>query len=386
MQALNPYGPGRLTEYDTGNEIYSGAELWGWGRNLLTGRIGDNSAVNRSSPVQVGALTDWKQVSVGQDFSTAIKTDGTLWSWGAPEKGKLGQNNTSTYRSSPVQVGSLTDWHQISSAGQQTAAVKVNGTMWAWGYGSGGRLGDNTTISRSSPVQIGSLTDWAQVSMGGNASVTGQAIALKTNGTIWTWGTGTLGRLGLNSLTYRSSPVQVGLLTNWAQVSSGTDHMASIKTDGTLWAWGSNGNGQIGDGTVVNKSSPVQIGSLTNWSQVSAGSYGHTSAIKKDGTLWTWGGNSWGQGARGNVAAASSPVQVGALTNWSQVSAGYVLNTFVKTNGTLWSCGRNENGSLGANDTVQRSSPIQIGSRTGWASVSSAGGSMQGAAALYGVV
>jgi alpha-tubulin suppressor-like RCC1 family protein len=115
---------------------------------------------------------------------------------------------------------------------------------------------------------------------------------------------------------------RVGALTNWAQVSAGSDaHTAAVKTDGTIWTWGRNSNGRLGDDTTVNKSSPVQIGALTNWSQVSAG-LGHTASIKTDGTVWAWGYNTDGQIGDGTVVAKSSPVQIGALTNWSQVSAG----------------------------------------------------------------
>jgi alpha-tubulin suppressor-like RCC1 family protein len=383
--ATNIYGPGRVSQYETGKQIYSGATLWGWGTGT-SGEIGDNTAVNRFSPVQVGALTDWSKVSKGENFSTAVKTNGTLWSWGSPANGKLGQNNTTTYLSSPVQVGALSDWYLVSSAGQSTCAIKTNGTLWSWGSNGSGRLGDGTVINRSSPVQIGSMTNWAWVSVGANISSTSHAVALKTDGTLWTWGSNNRGQLGQNNTIYRSSPVQVGALTNWSQVSAGSDFTFAIKTDGTLWAWGQNSNGQLGDSTLVEKSSPIQIGSLTDWAQVSAGSYSHTAAIKTNGTLWTWGLNQWGQGGRGNVVNSTSPIQVGALTNWRMVSAGYVLNTFVKTDGTMWSCGRNERGALGVGNTIPRSSPVQIGALTGWVSVSAASGGSQGAAALYGVV
>ena len=135
---------------------------------------------------------------------------------------------------------------------------------------------------------------------------------------LYAWGVNTNGQLGQNDVIYRSSPVQVGELTNWYQVSAGQQSSVAVKTDGTLWAWGRNNTGQLGDGTTINRSSPVQIGALTNWSQVAAGG-AHNASVKADGTMWTWGFNSSGQLGDGTAISKSSPVQIGALTNWSQV-------------------------------------------------------------------
>jgi alpha-tubulin suppressor-like RCC1 family protein len=116
------------------------------------------------------------------------------------------------------------------------------------------------------------LTDWAQISSG-FASVTA---AIKTNGTLWAWGRNNNGQLALGDVTNRDSPVQVGALTNWAKVVAAS---GAIKTDGTLWAWGQNYAGGLGDNTTANKSSPVQVGSLTTWLQVSAGRTNNTLAL-----------------------------------------------------------------------------------------------------------
>jgi alpha-tubulin suppressor-like RCC1 family protein len=192
--------------------------------------------------------------------------------------------------------------------------------MWTWGYNGQGQVGDGTRVSRSSPVQVGALTNWSQIAAGN-----GHTAAVKTDGTLWAWGNNNNpnggGQLGLNDVLFRSSPVQVGALTNWSQIAAGRLHTAAIKTDGTLWAWAQNIRGQVGDNTVVARSSPVQVGALTNWSQIAAGGY-HTAAIKTDGTLWTWGYNANGQVGDGTAVSRSSPVQVGALTTWFMVAKG----------------------------------------------------------------
>ena len=295
--------------------------LWTWGQNN-EGQLGDNSITNRSSPVQtITGGTNWKQVSGGTFYTVAIKTDGTLWTWGNNGYGQLG-NNSLTNRSSPVQtVAGGTNWKQVSCKTAHTAAIKTDGTLWTWGLNNFGQLGDNSITNRSSPVQtIVGGTNWKQVVCG-----YGHIAAIKTDGTLWAWGNNTVGQLGDNNIVNKSSPVQtVAGGTNWKQIACGYLHTAAIKTDGTLWTWGSNTYGQLGDNNRVPKSSPVQtITGSTDWKQVACGYY-HTAALKIDGTLWTWGYNTNGQLGDNTINDKSSPVQtVAGGTNWKQVACGY---------------------------------------------------------------
>jgi alpha-tubulin suppressor-like RCC1 family protein len=336
-------------------------ELYAWGLGT-SGQLGQNDVISRSSPVQIGQLGDWSDVSAGRNHSVSIKTDGTLWNWGCGFYGQLG-NGTITSRSSPIQVGALTDWVQISTVRDHNIALKSNGTIWTWGRNNFGQIGDSTVANKSSPIQVGALTTWAKVSAGGYHSA-----AIKTDGTLWTWGRNYYGQLGTNTIfnVGRSSPVQVGALTTWAKVSANKDNTAAIRTNGTLWTWGRSNYGQIGDSSVTNRSSPVQIGALTDWSQITMAPYGNMAAIKNNGTLWTWGANFSGQLGDNTQTARSSPVQVGALTNWAQISANFQHVASVKTDGTLWTWGLNTNGRLGDGTVVSKSSPIQIGSLTNW--------------------
>lgn len=358
----------------TGLPLY---ELYTWGLNT-SGQLGQNNTITgESSPVQVGALTDWTQVTtVGFSHTTSVKSDGTLWAWGSNTNGRLG-DGTVVAKSSPVQIGGLTNWYQVSAGSAFVSAIKTDGTLWAWGYNFNGQLGTSNTISRSSPVQVGALTTWASIGTGNTHN-----LAVKTDGTLWVWGSDSNGNLGLGTLDVaRSSPTQVGALTNWEKTAGGNDVSSAVKTDGTLWMWGINTNGQLGDNTVGRKLSPVQVGALTTWSEVSPGG-SHTLAVKTDGTLWSWGKNSQGQLGtnESTLNYKSSPVQIGALTNWSNVSGRVNSSIASKSDGTLWTWGWNAVGQLGHNNTTDLSSPVQVGGLTNWGAPARGGAASHNAA------
>lgn len=352
--------------------------LFGWGNNYY-GQLGFKSATYYiSSPVQVGSATTWTKVRTASQSSIGVRSDGTLWTSGYNNYGQLGLGNTTTY-SSFKQVGALTTWADVSISYNGSAyAIKTNGTLWSWGRNNYGQLGLNDTTDRSSPVQVGALTDWLKVSAGYS-----EVLAIKTNGTLWAWGLGNNGQLGLTNTYNYSSPKQVGSLTTWAYVFTSDWYSPAtfaIKTDGTLWAWGNNSEGQLGLGNKTSYSSPKQVGSLTNWSVVTPGYY-WAAAVKTDNTLWTWGYNNYGQLGLGNTTNYSSPKQVGALTNWQTVYAGQSSSSYglaIKTDGSLWAWGYNGNGQLGNNTTTASNSPIQSGSATNWNSVATGYNSVLG--------
>lgn len=196
-------------------------------------------------------------------------TQGTLWSCGSNNNGQLGDNTTSD-KSSPVQATTFGSTWVTAAAGLNfSAAIKTDGTLWLWGANSKGQLGDNTTVDKSSPVQaVTTGANWLTVSCG-----YANAFGIKTLGTLWGWGLNGQGQLGDNTTVNKSSPVQtVTFAKNWQQVSAGYSFTAAIKTDGTVWCWGQNLGGQVGDNTTVNKSSPVQTVTTGNtWKSVAAG-------------------------------------------------------------------------------------------------------------------
>lgn len=337
-------------------------KLFSWGSNNK-GALGLNSAGNRSSPVQVGALTDWDTPTASRNFVLCTKTDGTLWGWGYNYQGQLGLNNLTYTFSSPVQVGSLTTWQLAGCGFNFGNAVKTNGQLWSWGVNATGQLGLNNLTDYSSPVQVGALTNWKTPARGASSY---HALCVKTDGTLWAWGNGTNGRLGTSNSTTQSSPVQVGALTDWKIPCAGRAQSLCVKTDGTLWSWGRNLYGVLGLGNTTQYNSPKQIGANTDWATPTLSGNNSAACTTTDGKLFPWGRNNYGQLGLGDTVDRSSPVQVGALTNWETPSMGYSSMGCKKTDGTLWMWGRNATGQLGQGNTTNQSSPVQVGSLTNW--------------------
>jgi alpha-tubulin suppressor-like RCC1 family protein len=356
--------------------VRSNGTLWAWGYNRY-GKLGDNSVTNRSSPVLVvGGFSDWCEASAGGVHSLAVRNDGTLWAWGYNGfPGLLGSDQVALKaQMTAAQVrGGFSDWCQVAGNYYSTFGVRGNGTLWSWGDNLYGCLaaGLESDARVGSPVSVvGGFSDWIQVS---TKSFRPHMLGLRANGTIWSWGCNRFGELGDGTTSDRSSPVSVvGGFSDWCEVSAGYSHSLGLRTNGTLWAWGSNNRGQIGDNTITNRSSPVSVvGGFTDWCQASAGE-SHSLAVRSNGTLWAWGCNTTGQLGDNTITSRSSPVSVvGGFSDWCQASAGGFHSLAVRTNGTLWAWGYNRYGKLGDNSVTDRSSPVSVvGGLSDWCEAS----------------
>lgn len=368
----------------TGNVIGFGVNSSG---QLGIGTIDFNA---HTMPIQAN-INDVISVTSGTLSSFAIKSDGTLWAWGDNSLGQLG-DNTTINRASPVQVvdsdgiGFLSNVKAVSSNSYHTLALKSDGAVWAWGSNNNGELGDGTAQERNMPVQvvgesgIGVLSDIVSIGTG-----MGYSIALKQDGTVWTWGSNNKGQLG-NYRAGSSTPVQVlgsdgsGNLTNIIAIAAGERNNVVLKSDGTVWAWGLNANGQLGNGTTTNSYVPVQVvnaddsGTFTGVSAISAGRL-HNIALKNDGTVWAWGFNHYGSLGIGSVYPTNSliPIQVkdptgtSFLTNVTAVSAGGERSFAITEDKKVWGWGENL---LGNGSTDPSYLPTEISGLYGAISIS----------------
>ena len=237
----------------------------------------------------MGNAGDWKAIAAGGNHSLALKSDGTLYAWGANHSGQLGNgenganfNDKSKDKTAPIQIGTDRDWQTIIAGRFYSLALKTDNTLNAWGYNVRGQLGLGDTTSRNEPTKVGSGTDWKAVS---GAAWSTHAIKTDDN-TLYAWGHNARGQLGLGDTTSRNRPTPIS--AGWKAVAVGRSHSLGIKDDDTLYAWGYNVAGQLGLGDAVNRNRPAKVGSDTDWKAVDGGRVS-SFALKSNGTLYAMG-------------------------------------------------------------------------------------------------
>jgi alpha-tubulin suppressor-like RCC1 family protein len=367
--------------------LKSDGTVWTWGANF-GGKLGVGSmTLTRTNvptevhgPGDVGLLNSIVAIMGGEAHNIAIRSDGTVWGWGQNSLGQLG-NGTTNDSATPVQVGlgcnpPLTSVTKLGGRTYWNLAVKSDGTVWAWGMDSFGQVGNGTVTPLSTtqitvPVQVsnsqpgGAIHSPVQVSCGYTYGV-----ALLTNGTVWTWGTGPNGELGngtSGTLATNYTPGQVIGLSNITAISSGWKHILALKSDGTVWAWGKNLSGELGDGTTQNRSLPVQVLNLSNVVSISGGDY-NSAALKSDGTVWKWGLDDVGE--LGNGTADGNPHAFASQVSSDEFGAGFnkvvkvaardYHNIAVKADGSVWMWGANDQGQCGDGTYTDAWKPVPV--------------------------
>jgi alpha-tubulin suppressor-like RCC1 family protein len=300
--------------------------VWTWGSNQH-GQIGDGTsgtANNRRSPVQVTGLSGIEMVSGGHYHSMALLADGTVRAWGNNAQSQLGDGTTSR-RTRPVAVTTgpgvnLSGVTLIAGGRGHSLALLGDGTVRAWGYNATGGLGDGTFTTRSRAVRVLDLTNVVALAGGRDHS-----LALRSDGTVWAFGDNTYGQVGDGTKTHRSRPVRVvaanGALTNVVAVAAGAHHSMALRADGTVWTWGRNYRAQLGDNTTTTRTRAVQVSGLTGVVAI-AGGRDHGLAVLGNGTVRSWGDNAYGQLGDGTTTTRRTPVTVPGLSGITAVTAG----------------------------------------------------------------
>jgi uncharacterized repeat protein (TIGR01451 family) len=317
--------------------------------------LGDGTATNRETPVQVTGLSNITAIEAGYFHSLALKGDGTLRAWGENLSGQLG-DGTTILRPAPVQVNGLSGVISVSAGSQHSLALLNDGTVQAWGGSATDQLGDGIRTQFSVPRQVGGLSGMVQIAVLYNFT-----LSLKSDGTVWAWGNNRYGMLGDGTTIDRPEPVQVQGLSDVTAIAAGLYHAYALKRNGTVWAWGENASGQLGDGTTTPRLEPVAVSGLTTATAIAAGeNFG--LAVKADGTVWSWGSNYSGQLGNGTplLANANVPLQVTGLGGATAVAAGPNFSVAITAGGSVWGWGDNIYGQLGDGTNTQRLTPVQV--------------------------
>jgi uncharacterized repeat protein (TIGR01451 family) len=339
--------------------LKSDGTVWGWGMNSA-GQLGDGfdyASVN--VPVQVVGLGDVSAVDAGSDHSLALKRDGSVWAWGNNSYGQIGAySQFSINRTRPARVIGLSGtFNAIAAGGTHSLALRSDGTVWAWGNNYSGQLGNGSTSTSPvyDPVQVAGLTNVAGIAAGSAFS-----LAVKSDGTVWAWGANLSGVIGKPLDTFSvATPVQVAGINNVSAVSAGERHALALKRDGTVWSWGDNVDGNLGNGNSGSGPTPAQVGGLANVKEINAGS-AHSIVLKTDGTVWTWGRNSGGALGDGTMNNRNVPLQVGGLNGITTVAAGHDHSGAVLPDSTIRMWGGNMRGQIGDRTYISRPTPTDV--------------------------
>jgi len=318
--------------------------------------IGDRSSYSSEASSMTFQLLSLA-IAAGDNHNIAMMTDKLITGWGLNNYFQLGLGDIiDRLIQTPVVLD--TDWEKISAAGYHSIGLKsstAGRTIWGWGNNAVGQLGFGfTEFDGDIPYIIGSDSDWSNVYCGGGdyeSGPVGHNLAIKTNGTIWSWGWNWRVQLGLDITDIIvMTPTVIGSSSDWLTAAAGFCHSIAIKTNNTIWAWGSNDSGQLGfdveppvggpakGGGPIDQPVPAQIGNESDWSLASAsGAFvkdvcgGHSVAIKTNGTLWSWGWNEYGQlGLFGTDFTRNTPTQIGAESNWASIDTGTFFTLAIK--------------------------------------------------------
>ncbi|MFE7600954.1 RCC1 domain-containing protein [Streptomyces sp. NPDC057494] len=282
--------------------LLSDGTVQSWGGNV-SGQLGDGTTANRAFPAPVAGLTQVSDIAAGLDFALALR-GGRVLAWGADAHGQLGDGlpDPATPVTRPVAVQSLGGVKEIGAGCDFGVALREDGTVWTWGRNHEGQLGNGTTTNRSTPQRVPGLENIVAVRPGCR-----HTLALTADHTVKAWGKGSGGELGNDTTERSTTPVDVRQLDDVAEVFAGPYHNFALLDDGSVRAWGENWAGQLGDGTRTKRTTPVPLPGLDGVSSL-LGGYQHSLALLDDGAVLAWGENDLGQFGDGSTRSSPAPV------------------------------------------------------------------------------
>ena len=339
--------------------------VWSWGYNS-SGELGDGTTASRNSPVPLvlaAGMAKILRIDTGRYFSLALDENGALWGWGTNVNHQISKDATYQYKT-PVRVELPAPVARFACGSNHVLAVDRNGRLWSWGYNGYGQLGLGHINSVNGAVEITKPSGMGvvlSVAASGYASY-----ALDAAGKVWSWGYNGDSGLGDGTNTNRNAPVAVDTSTGVPAIQSivaGESHAMAAAVDGSIWTWGYNGYGQLGRGDTTGSNQPVKITTGLNLAKTLGAGLNHSLAVSPSGSVWAWGSNDKGQLGINSTSPTYSPAQTTPVSGGSdmlQVVGGSNHSLALRRDGSIWSWGNNYDGQLGLGDNTQRVVPIQI--------------------------
>lgn len=355
LQSTFTFAQTIATGGDNSIAICNDKTLMTWGSNFAGG-LGNGTTVDTSLvPVHVSFLAGIAAIAAGRSHFLAVKNDSTVWAWGYNVEGELGNGSNVFGSNVPLHVSSLTGIISVAGGDHHSLALKNDGTVWAWGLNIKGQLGNATNTSSYIPVQVNFLTGIIAIASGSDYS-----LALKNDSTVWAWGRNNNGELGnATNSSFENVPVEVISLTGIIAIAAGANYSLAVKKDGTVWAWGSNLYGELGNGSYTDSNVPMQVSLLTGIMAIAGGGW-HGVALKNDGTVWTWGVNTIGELGNGSNTNSNVPAQINSLSGITAITSKAYHSLCFKNNGTVWAWGYNSYGQLGNGTDSCSNVPVKV--------------------------
>lgn len=283
-----PTGNGRpavAVGFSHGVILATDGSLWTWGETQLGWQVlGLGSNVRTQAVLQrIGRENDWVNVAAGEATTLALKSDGTVWGWGENIYGQLGPISKMREEPLPTRAVPGNDWKQVAVAGPHSVALKRDGSLWSWGNNWGGQLGDGTTNYSKVPIRVGNSTNWTRIW----ANLI-QNVGQQSDGSLWFWGWDYTHSKDGSSVPV---PTRISSETNWNDIGMGDYMMFAIRSDGTLWAWGRQAHVFTGSVDPQADTRPEQVGTDHDWLACSEFSQSCPLFLKRDGSIWELDGS-----------------------------------------------------------------------------------------------
>jgi alpha-tubulin suppressor-like RCC1 family protein len=301
--------------------------LYAQGNNYY-GQLGDGTTQDRTTPTVINGLpANVVQIAAGSRHSLAVTADGTVYAWGSNDEGQLGLGASIPEKLTPTLVTALTNIVQIAAGESHSLAMARDGVVWAFGANTRGQLGDGTTTDQPLPVQVNGLPKLAYSQAGPTVSAGWEhSMALLADGSVYTWGAGNVGQLGNRSTQDSLTPVSVNLGQAAKAIAAGWLHCLAVLSNGAVRSWGSNAGGQLGYtnsqyGYGSYSPAPIAVIYLTKAVSVAAGGY-HSGAIDANGAVWMWGWGRYGQLGDGTTPYYGWPKPLTRPTAIKALAAG----------------------------------------------------------------